>query len=220
MKIIVSCCLLFFSVQGVTAQRPDTTGSNALFEKLMSQINSRHVQWVKRTAKTVHEKKQEEAEIRTHTSQYALLGSMNGQDIEALAFLVLMQAAKSAQEDLKSIMAQVKAINEQKKALRHVLDKLKKQDTVIKRHHYDSLRSLLGAHPDLRTSKTKMVSRAELNRLSTDIMNAMDAQNKKEEEQQLRLQMMMDRMNRMMTTLSNLLKKISDTANTIIQNLK
>ena len=31
-------------------------------------------------------------------------------DIEALAFLVLMQAAKSAQEDLKSIMAQVKAM--------------------------------------------------------------------------------------------------------------
>ena len=34
-----------------------------------------------------------------------------GVDVEALAFLVLMQAAKSAQEDLKAIMAQVKAIN-------------------------------------------------------------------------------------------------------------
>ena len=31
--------------------------------------------------------------------------------IEALAFLVLMQAAKSGQEDLKAILAQVKAIN-------------------------------------------------------------------------------------------------------------
>jgi hypothetical protein len=29
---------------------------------------------------------------------YALLGSMNGQDIEAIAFLMLMQAAKSAQK--------------------------------------------------------------------------------------------------------------------------
>jgi hypothetical protein len=41
---------------------------------------------------------------------YAILGSMNGQDIEAIAFLMLMQAAKSAQEDLKSIMAKVKSI--------------------------------------------------------------------------------------------------------------
>ena len=48
------------------------------------------------------------------TTNYAILGSMPDGDIEALAFLVLMQAAKSAQEDLKSIMANVKALNNAK----------------------------------------------------------------------------------------------------------
>lgn len=40
------------------------------------------------------------------------------------------------------------------------------------------------------------------------------------EMESLRLQMAMDRMSKMMSTLSNLLKKISDTQNSIVQNLK
>lgn len=51
-------------------------------------------------------------------TNYAILGSLPDGDIEALAFLVLMQAAKSAQEDLKAIMASVKAINSAKASQR------------------------------------------------------------------------------------------------------
>ena len=58
---------------------------------------------------------------RTQNANWAVLGSMNGQDIEAIAFLVLMQAAKSAQEDLKAIMAAVKAVNSAKANLRELL---------------------------------------------------------------------------------------------------
>jgi hypothetical protein len=39
------------------------------------------------------------------------LMQLENADIEALAFVVLMQAAKSAQEDLEAIMESVKAIN-------------------------------------------------------------------------------------------------------------
>ena len=53
-----------------------------------------------------------------NAAQYANLGSMQGQDIEALAFLVLMQASKSAQEDLKSIMDGVKQMNSARSRLR------------------------------------------------------------------------------------------------------
>ncbi|MEO7453290.1 MAG: hypothetical protein ABIV13_00830, partial [Fimbriimonadales bacterium] len=42
-------------------------------------------------------------------------------DITAIAFIVMMEAAKSAQDDLKAIMANVKAINSQKKKMRGVL---------------------------------------------------------------------------------------------------
>lgn len=45
-------------------------------------------------------------------------------DVEALCFLVLMEAARSSQEDLKSIMDGVKAINKEKDGLRSVETKL------------------------------------------------------------------------------------------------
>jgi hypothetical protein len=51
---------------------------------------------------------------------FAVLGDLGNSDIEAIAFLVLMQAAKSAQEDLKAIMAGVKAINDKKSQQRDV----------------------------------------------------------------------------------------------------
>jgi len=60
----------------------------------------------------------------TTSEFYPILGAMNGQDIEAIAFLVLMQAAKSAQEDLKAIMNHVKEINKQKQKLRELMSEL------------------------------------------------------------------------------------------------
>lgn len=54
-------------------------------------------------------------------SNWAVLGNMQGADIEALCFLVLMEAAKSAQEDLKAVMAHVKAINNAKASQRQSL---------------------------------------------------------------------------------------------------
>ena len=60
----------------------------------------------------------------TTSEFYPTLGAMNGADIEAIAFLVLMQAAKSAQEDLKAIMNHVKEINKQKQKLREKMSDL------------------------------------------------------------------------------------------------
>jgi|SRR6266436_6782927 hypothetical protein len=56
--------------------------------------------------------------------QSAVLGSMNGADIEALAFLVLMAASKSAQGDLKAIMAEVNAMCKAKQELRQMMAKV------------------------------------------------------------------------------------------------
>jgi hypothetical protein len=52
---------------------------------------------------------------------FGLLGDMSEADIMALAFLVLMQAAKGAEEDLKAIMDKVKGYNSAKSKSREVL---------------------------------------------------------------------------------------------------
>jgi hypothetical protein len=50
----------------------------------------------------------------THVYPFNVLKGIGGGDIDAIAFLVMMEAAHSAQDDLRTIMAGVKAINNAK----------------------------------------------------------------------------------------------------------
>lgn len=61
--------------------------------------------------------------------KYANLGFMSDADIMAMCFLILMQAAKSAQEDLKSIMNDVNDTNDKKEKLRALADKVREKST-------------------------------------------------------------------------------------------
>jgi hypothetical protein len=63
-------------------------------------------------------------------------------------------------------------------------------------------------------------SKAELDSQIDQIKNDLDSMSEMGEMESLRLQMAMDRMSKMMSTLSNLLKKISDTSQSITQNIK
>lgn len=214
---------LFFLPFIVSAQKPDTTGAGILFQNAMSQINPKHVSWVKNSAKTMNEKNMSESDVRNMAAQYAVLGSMNGQDIEALAFLVLMQAAKSAQEDLKGIMAKVKSINEQKKKMRDALAKLNEKNAVISRMQLDSFKRLLTKQPSVTTVqpvRTNPVTNAEIADLKNKMKNDQDSLSEMGEMHQLRMQMIMDRMAKADNAISNIMKKFSDTAGSIIQNLK
>jgi hypothetical protein len=60
--------------------------------------------------------------VKATDASYAVLGSLNGDDIMALAFLVVMEAAKSARGDLKDIMKGVKEINDERSATRGMLE--------------------------------------------------------------------------------------------------
>ena len=63
-------------------------------------------------------------------------------------------------------------------------------------------------------------TKAELDSQIDQIKNDLDSMSEMGETESLRLQMAMDRMSKMMSTLSNLLKKISDTSQSITQNIK
>ena len=52
------------------------------------------------------------------------------------------------------------------------------------------------------------------------VKNKLDSMSEMDEMESLRLQMAMDRLSKLMSTLSNMLKKISDTASAITQNIK
>lgn len=223
----------FLFISSVTIAQPvPTAEEEAFFTKLMSGINSKHVQWVKNTARETNEKKLSPEDIKAKTQAYAVLGSMNGQDIEALAFLVMMQAAKSAQEDLKAIMAKVKAINVQKAKQRELLSKMQQQRTMTA-IQLDSFKLLQnrtlalqqGRNADsikiVRSSgRNQQVSKADIDAMKDKLKSDLDSMSEMGEMESPRLQMAMDRMSKTMSTISNLLKKISKTADDIVQNLK
>ena len=126
-------------------------------------------------------------------------------DIQGLAFIVMMEAARSSQEDLQAIMSQVKAVTAQKKKVRAVL-----------KQHPDRGLDLLSVTSLIAT----LVMKSELDRGIDELKHDLDTMSELGEMESLRLQMAMDRMSKMMSTLSNLLKKISCTTSQITQNLK
>jgi hypothetical protein len=98
-------------------------------------------------------------------------GTLSNGDVEALAFMVMMQATKDAQSDLKNIMDGVQQTNQQKQAQR--------------------------------SAQNQKNSMSELG-----------------DEQSLRLQMEMDRLSKLMEALSNIEKKMAQTDDSIVKNLK
>lgn len=64
-------------------------------------------------------------------STYATLGSLNNADIMAMAFIVIMEASKSAREDLKEIMAGIKDINESKQQLRDLMEQVSQKNAYM-----------------------------------------------------------------------------------------
>jgi chromosome segregation ATPase len=63
-------------------------------------------------------------------------------------------------------------------------------------------------------------STAELDQAIDEVKAELDSLSELGETESLRLQMAMDRMSKLMSTLSNILKKISETSGQITQNLK
>lgn len=84
-------------------------------------------------------------------------------------------------------------------------------------------RELIARAEVVRASYTPTAGQPTLAQLDAAIDKAksdLDSMSEMGEMESLRLQMAMDRMSKQMSTLSNLLKKISDTQNSIIQNIK
>jgi len=72
----------------------------------------------------------------------------------------------------------------------------------------------------VRSTRAKQVSKTDLDAMVIKLKGDLDSMSEMGEMESLRLQMLMDRKSKMMSTLSNLLKKIHDTQQSIIQNLK
>jgi antitoxin component HigA of HigAB toxin-antitoxin module len=222
-----------------------------------------------------------------------------GGDIASLAFIVMMEASKSAQADLESIMNGVKAINQTKdgwraalaganaaaatagdpckgptaSAFRQCIQALKRKMSRMEIASLDLMRAsvsnaqgelmhlrdaLQQAPQEVDRMRRKLppparplppspcrgwnagfwkdcvaalttslagnlpdsASESDVRRAADALKQEIDSMSEMSEMTSLRLQMAMDRLSKLMTTLSNILRKISDTEQAITQNLK
>jgi hypothetical protein len=147
-------------------------------------------------------------EVRINPS----VGGASGGDVEALAFTVMMAAATSARQDLESILEAVKAINDAKEKVRAALDKkgsARPQRSGPSTLDFEAMFHLMAT-----------LYARQLTVESDALLGDLDSMSEMGEMESLRLQMAMDRLSKLMSTLSNLLKKASDTSSQIVQNLK
>ncbi len=210
--------------------------------------------WIAQEAKRIASKEgiTREQEIRRsveHRFWPLGLDNLGGQDITAIVFLVMMIAAKAAEEDLKSMMEEMKSKNAQKSSLRNAAHasalgagravqssmmsaKLAAQTSMINarsaaqasvsgaKSAAQSMNAQISAQASKAAAYATETARSAKSSLADKLKNDLDSMSEMGEMESLRLQNAMDRMSKMATSLSNLSKKISDASSQIVQNLK
>ena len=211
------------------AQQQAGPEAEQFFSMAMSQINSKHVGWINRTAADTNFNNLSQQLLSRKAKAYGSIYSITAeQDIQALVFLVLMQASKSANEEIRAIMEKVKSDNEKKKKLREAQEIIKNNQQVSVAQ-YDSFNLVL-YKPAIKQNvvvnqnnasvNQRTVSRQDIHTLAEKLGRELDSMNEMSEMNSLRLQMYMDRVSKMQSTISNIMKKIDSTKNQIVQNLK
>lgn len=159
-----------------------------------------------------------------------------GADIEAMAFVVMMQATQDMDKDLQEIMAEVKSTNSARQKLRELTDKVNKdsaanagkpdapcmtpQCAALASELKELAAATAGLRSPVRLSAPARPTYANLRSLQGQLKQNLDSMSELSETESLRLQMLMDRRSKFVATLSNIMKKMSATSDSIVQNMK
>ncbi|HLW80897.1 MAG TPA: hypothetical protein VKS20_02530 [Candidatus Acidoferrales bacterium] len=162
--------------------------------------------------------------------------NFGGGDIEAMVFVVLMDATKNMDQDLKTLMGQVNAIKSAKDSLRSLQSSVQqesahsggKPNTPCRSPFCLSLSARLAELSastanlprPVRLQSPAEPTYANLQVLQNSLKSQLDSMSEMSDTQSLLLQMSMDRRSKFMETLSNIMKKTSDTQSSILSNLK
>lgn len=154
---------------------------------------------------------------------------LEAQGLKTVNSSIVLETSKSAREDLKSIMAQVKAANSRQQQLGAktalnpratasdagvAANPCTGQNVASWRICIDRVQAKLAGMP------MENGERAEIDQQMDALQQDLDSMSEMGEMQSLKLQMAMDRLSKMQTTLSNVMKKASDTSSSVIQNIK
>lgn len=163
----------------------------ALHAKFTPKVQPSVRMWIDEQAKRLSQGQMDEGSLHNGILNRFSRQPIKTGDVEAIKFLTHIQAIKYMDGDIGEMNGKLKSIEEQKRELR----------AKISRQEADS----------------KLAKRKPM---SDDLKGKLDGMNGMSEMMSMRLQMMMERRSKIIETLSNIMKKIATTAETIIQNLK
>jgi len=228
-----SFCLVLLSFSG-RCQNELSPQQENLYQKAVTEIRPAHANWIRRTGMITYRDSLSEEKLRSLAIVYGRQNHLNDQGIEALVMLTLMQAAKSAQDDLKALAEEIRKKNEAKKQLSALMEEMRSAREIT-RLNMDSVKTAYAAigNPKIANlsttanakqvnapAKNQKVSQQEIDAAKSDIQRKLDSLSQTQEMNGLRLQLAMDRRSKFISTLSNILKKLGETQNSIIENLK
>jgi hypothetical protein len=160
-----------------------------------------------------------------------------GADIEALVFVVMMQATENMDQDLQQMLTEVKAETAAKQKLRNLQNEIEEDaasgdgpqaQQVCRTFACASIPSELRQlaadtahlkHP-ISLAVPPHATYGQIQQVKTQISRALDSLSDISQQQQLQLQTLMDRRSQFEETLSNLMKSQQDTSSSIVSNLK
>jgi hypothetical protein len=160
-----------------------------------------------------------------------------GADIEAMVFIVLMQASNDANQDLQQIMDGIKAANAAKQQLRDIQDQLNRDVASANGKMAQQpcrtpacaalpgeLKQLAAAtaqtNQPIRLAVPANATYGQIQQVAAQMNHELASVSDISQQQQLQIQMLMDRMSQLEEMMSNLMKTQQDTASNIVGNLK
>jgi hypothetical protein len=151
------------------------------------------------------------------------LGTNGPGDIEAVMEAVMFQLAADAEDELRDQLAEMQKALAAKTAERDKIAKLKAADSKIDSQaskEFSGLRSSRRIAPGYTLDQYMGGRRASVADTDRQLQAQLDSMGDMGETDQLRLQQLMDQRAKALETISNLMKKQSDTNQAIVGNLK
>jgi hypothetical protein len=173
--------------------------------------------------------------VNEQSANPAVIAAFGDMDIDAIVAVVMLEAAKDAQADLKQLLDEMNKLNEQKRKLREYTDTLIARRAAMSKDAAAEYRARTSVPAVQKTPFLQLeyaryepltpvdpsrLTLAELDVLIADSQAELDSMGKSGERISMMLQMAMDRVSKFMTMVSNIMKKVNDDASSIIRNLK
>jgi len=186
-------------------------GALAMETRLRAMVGPQTRSWIRQLAtRQVHGNTISEDGARRAIAADRFFAGLDEDEVNSVVFLVMMQAARIANDDLREVQQGLNRIEASKAALRPTAGPDSPAATPVRltRQQLSSVRS------------PQPLPTEEFGRRLAAARDDLDALSEMGELESLRLQMAMDRMAKTMQAISGLLKRLREPRRTIIPNLK